>query len=39
VPYKRVHTNETTALGAIFLDVAKALDTVWIDDLLYKLTS
>jgi hypothetical protein len=24
--------------GAVFLDVAKAFDTVWIDGLLYKLT-
>ena len=24
--------------GAVFLDVAKAFDTVWNDDLLYKLT-
>ena len=24
--------------GAVFLDVAKAFDTVWIDRLLYKLT-
>jgi len=24
--------------GAVFLDVGKAFDTVWIDDLLYKLT-
>jgi hypothetical protein len=24
--------------GTVFLDVAKALDTVWIDGLLYKLT-
>ena len=23
---------------AVFLDVAKAFDTIWIDDLLYKLT-
>jgi hypothetical protein len=28
----------TRNFGAIFLDVAKAFDTVWIDGLLYKLT-
>ena len=30
--------GEKRLTGAIFLDVVKAFDTVWIDDLLYKLT-
>ena len=30
--------GEKIITGAGFLDVAKAFDTVWIDDLLYKLT-
>jgi len=30
--------GEKTLTVAVFLDVAKAFDTVWIDDLLYKLT-
>jgi hypothetical protein len=30
--------GEQRLTGAVFLDVAKAFDTVWIDDLLYKLT-
>ena len=30
--------GEKRLTGAIFLDLAKAFDTVWIDDLLYKLT-
>jgi hypothetical protein len=30
--------REKRLTGAVFLDVAKAFDTVWIDDLLYKLT-
>jgi hypothetical protein len=30
--------GEKRLTGAVFLDVAKALDTVWIDGLLYKLT-
>jgi hypothetical protein len=30
--------GEKRLTGAVFLDVAKAFDTVWIDDLLYKLT-
>jgi hypothetical protein len=30
--------GEKKLTGAVFLDVAKALDTVWIDGLLYKLT-
>jgi len=37
---ERVTTNfsETRFTGAVFLDVVKAFDTVWIDGLLYKLT-
>ena len=30
--------GEKRLTGAVFLDVAKAFDTVWIDGLLYKLT-
>ena len=30
--------GEKRLTGAIFLDVAKAFDTVWIHDFLYKLT-
>jgi hypothetical protein len=30
--------GEKRLIGAVFLDVAKAFDTVWIDGLLYKLT-
>jgi len=30
--------GEKRLTGAVFLDVAKAFDTIWIDDLLYKLT-
>jgi hypothetical protein len=30
--------NERRLTGAVFLDVAKAFDTVWVDGLLYKLT-
>jgi hypothetical protein len=30
--------SEKRLTGAVFLDVAKAFDTVWIDSLLYKLT-
>jgi len=30
--------GEKRLTGAVFLDVAKAFDTVWIDSLLYKLT-
>ena len=30
--------GEKRQTGAVFLDVAKAFDTIWIDDLLYKLT-
>jgi len=30
--------GEKRLTGAVFLDVAKAFDTVWIDDLFYKLT-
>jgi hypothetical protein len=29
---------EKKLTGAVFLDVAKAFDTVWIDGVLYKLT-
>jgi hypothetical protein len=29
--------GEKRLTGAVFLDVAKAFDTVWIDSLLYKL--
>jgi hypothetical protein len=31
--------GEKRFTGAVFLNMAKAFDTVWIDDLLYKLTS
>jgi hypothetical protein len=30
--------GEKWLTGAVFVDVAKAFDTVWIDDRLYKLT-
>jgi hypothetical protein len=30
--------DEKRLIGAIFLDVAKAFDPVWVDSLLYKLT-
>ena len=30
--------GEKGLTGAVFLDVAKAFDTVWIDGLLYKIT-
>jgi hypothetical protein len=30
--------GEKRLTGAVFLDVAKVFDTVWIDGLLYKLT-
>jgi hypothetical protein len=30
--------GEKRLTGAVFLDVAKAFDAVWIDGLLYKLT-
>ena len=30
--------GEKGLTGSVFLDVAKAFDTVWIDGLLYKLT-
>jgi hypothetical protein len=30
--------DEKWLTGAVFLDVAKAVDTVWVDGLLYKLT-
>jgi hypothetical protein len=37
---ERIKSNfgEKTLPGAVFLDVAKAFDSVWIDGLLYKLT-
>jgi hypothetical protein len=30
--------DENRLSGAVFLDVAKAFDTVWVDGVLYKLT-
>jgi hypothetical protein len=38
---ERVSRNfdERRLTGAVFLDVAKAFDTVWVDGLLYKLTT
>ena len=30
--------GENRLIGAVFLDVAKAFDTVWVDGLVYKLT-
>ena len=38
--FQRITRNfgEKRFNGPVFLDVAKAFDTVWIDDLLYKLT-
>jgi hypothetical protein len=37
---ERVNRNfdEKRLTGAVFLDLAKALGTVWVKDLLYKLT-
>jgi hypothetical protein len=37
---ERITSNfgEKRLTGAVFLDVAKAFNTVWIDGLLYKLT-
>jgi len=32
------NVGEKRLTGAVFLEVAKAIDTVWIDGLLYKLT-
>jgi hypothetical protein len=39
-PVERVNRNfdERRLTGAVFLDVAKAFDTVWVNDLLYTLT-
>jgi len=39
-PVERITRNfgEKTLNGAVFLDVGKAFDTVWIDGLMYKLT-
>jgi hypothetical protein len=31
--------GEKRLTGAVFLDVAKAFDTVWVDGLLFKLTA
>jgi hypothetical protein len=38
--FERINRNfgEKGLTGAVFLDVAKAFDTVWIDGLLYKPT-
>jgi retron-type reverse transcriptase len=38
--FERITRNfgEKRLRGSVFLDVAKAFDTVWIDGLLYKLT-
>ena len=37
---ERINRNfsERRLTGAVFLDIAKAFDTVWIEGLLYKLT-
>jgi hypothetical protein len=35
---KNRNFGEKRLIGAVFLDVAKSFDTVWIDGLLYKLT-
>jgi hypothetical protein len=37
---ERVNSNldERKPTGAVFLHVAKAFDTVWVEGLLYKLT-
>jgi hypothetical protein len=32
------NSGEKRLTGAVFLDVAKAFDTVWVGDLLYNLT-
>jgi hypothetical protein len=32
------NVDEKRLTGAVFLDVGKAFDTVWVDGLLYKLT-
>jgi hypothetical protein len=33
------YVDERRLTGAVFLDVAKAFDTVWVKGLLYKLTA
>jgi hypothetical protein len=37
VERKTMNFGEKRLTGAVFLDVAKAFETVWIDGLLYKL--